>query len=412
MQVGQLRAIKLAVIAVISTLFVFWSFSGQTSFASTQAKQKKNPMAPTEKNIAFGLDHFTAHCAECHGKDGKADTEKGHAVTAIDLTIKEVQSKTDSELFDSISKGVPGTAMPGFAKSHSPTEIWQTVLFLRKLPTLTPEERKKLEDAIPPEARHHHHDHDDHDSHDENMSGQMDMPKSQEKPMPKMDDHAGHNLQGMDHSDHTSMNSLMVMMGDEMGIRLGSSQKNVMSMGEMGSGTSRLPASTPMRMYDRETHGWLLMFHFDAKVGFNSQGGPRGVEKLESSNWFMPMAFHKLGPGTMELRGMFSFEPFTFPRGGTPLLFQTGETFKGQPLIDRQHPHDLFMELSATYTVPIGERASWFAYIGYPGEPALGPVAFMHRDLCDGKSGRPAGASFRRFNAYQLRRFYDRGYLS
>jgi hypothetical protein len=76
---------------------------------------------------------------------------------------------------------------------------------------------------------------------------------------------------------------------------------------------------------------------------------------------------------------MFSFEPFTFPPGGSPLLFQTGETYRGEPLIDRQHPHDLFMELSATYTMALGEHATWFTYFGYPGEPALGPTAFMHR---------------------------------
>jgi hypothetical protein len=93
----------------------------------------------------------------------------------------------------------------------------------------------------------------------------------------------------------------------------------------------------------------------------------------------MPMAFRKLGKGTLQLRSMFSFEPFTFPRGGSPLLFQTGESYKGQPLIDRQHPHDLFMELSATYTLPLGDRGTWFSYFGYPGEPALGPPAFMHR---------------------------------
>jgi hypothetical protein len=114
-------------------------------------------------------------------------------------------------------------------------------------------------------------------------------------------------------------------------------------------------------------------------VGVNTQGGARGATKLESQNWFMGMAYHKLGSGTVQLRGMISLEPFTFPRGGSGLLFQTGETFKGQPLIDKQHPHDLFMELSATYTVPMGEHATWFGYVGYPGEPALGPVAFMHR---------------------------------
>jgi hypothetical protein len=175
------------------------------------------------------------------------------------------------------------------------------------------------------------------------------------------------------------MGPLIVMDGEDMGIRIGSSEKNSMSMGAMGSGTSWQPSSAPMYMQHWNKSDWLLMFHYNIFVGVNRQGGPRGVTKFESANWFMPMAFHKLGPGTLQLRGMFSAEPFTFPPGGSPLLFQTGETYKGQPLIDRQHPHDLFMELSAQYTLPIGERATWFTYFGYPGEPALGPVAFMHR---------------------------------
>jgi hypothetical protein len=132
-------------------------------------------------------------------------------------------------------------------------------------------------------------------------------------------------------------------------------------------------------MWHKSAGDWLLMLHGEVKVGVNRQGGPRGVTKFESGNWLMPMAFHRLGKGTLQLRGMFSFEPFTFPPGGSPLLFQTGETYQGEPLIDRQHPHDLFMELSAQYTHPLGERGTWFTYFGYPGEPALGPPAFMHR---------------------------------
>jgi hypothetical protein len=100
------------------------------------------------------------------------------------------------------------------------------------------------------------------------------------------------------------------------------------------------------------------------------------VTKFESENWLMPMAFHKLGRGTLELRGMFSLEPLTFSGAGSPQLFRTGETYRGRPLVDSQHPHDLFMELSATYTLPVGERGTWYAYAGMPGEPALGPVAF------------------------------------
>lgn len=176
-----------------------------------------------------------------------------------------------------------------------------------------------------------------------------------------------------------NMGPLMVMSGDDMGIRVGSSDTNIMSMSQMGSGTSWVPASTPMYMVHKQSGDWLLMLHYNAVIGVNSQGGPRGVTKFDSANWLMPMAFHKLGQGTVQLRGMFSFEPFTFPPGGSPLLFQTGETYKGEPIIDRQHPHDLFMELSAQYTHPLGERGTWFTHFGYPGEPALGPPAFMHR---------------------------------
>jgi hypothetical protein len=173
--------------------------------------------------------------------------------------------------------------------------------------------------------------------------------------------------------------SLMVMKGDEMGIRVGSSDANVISMGAMGSGTSWQPSSGPLHMQHWIKGDWLLMVHYNLFAGVNRQGGPRGVTKFESTSWFMPMAYHKLGKGTLQLRGMFSAEPFTVSPGGSPLLFQTGETYKGQPLTDHQHPHDLFMELSAEYTMPLGERGSWFTYFGYPGEPALGPVTVFHR---------------------------------
>ncbi|MDQ1640101.1 MAG: hypothetical protein QOF62_3440 [Pyrinomonadaceae bacterium] len=206
--------------------------------------------------------------------------------------------------------------------------------------------------------------------------GNMDMnaPNSGEPASGAMKD-----MPGMSGTDSMNLGPLMVMAGNDMGIRVGSSDTNIMSMGAMGSGTTWQPSSGPMHMIHKQSGDWLLMFHYNAVVGVNRQGGPRGVTKFESANWFMPMAYHKLGKGTLQLRGMFSFEPFTFPPGGSPLLFQTGETYKGQPLIDRQHPHDLFMELSAQYTHPVGERGTWFTYFGYPGEPALGPVAFMHR---------------------------------
>jgi hypothetical protein len=186
-------------------------------------------------------------------------------------------------------------------------------------------------------------------------------------------------MQGMEGMPAMDMGPLMVMNGDDMGIRVGSSDTNVISMGAMGSGTSWQPSSGPMHMHHKMAGDWLLMFHYNLTAGINRQGGPRGVTKADSANWFMPMAYRKIGRGTLQLRGMFSAEPFTFAPGGSPLLFQTGETYKGEPIIDRQHPHDLFMELSAQYTMALGEYVTWYTYFGYPGEPALGPVAFPHR---------------------------------
>lgn len=232
------------------------------------------------------------------------------------------------------------------------------------------------------------------------MSMPMNHPMPQAGPSPAATPNTSGDMgdmPGMTHDSHTqtatpnagdtdmpgmgsmNMGPLLVMSENDMAIRVGSSQNNLMSMGAMGSGTTWQPSSGPMHMYYKVAGDWLVMFHFNLTTGVNRQGGPRGVTKFESQNWFMPMAYRKVGRGTLQLRNMFSAEPFTFPPGGSPLLFQTGETYKGQPLIDRQHPHDLFMELSAQYTLPVGERGTWFTYFGYPGEPALGPVAFMHR---------------------------------
>jgi hypothetical protein len=214
-----------------------------------------------------------------------------------------------------------------------------------------------------------------------NMPG-MQMPQTSTTPdANQTNPHATHGNMGsmgnMDMSAPTEKGQPSGMMEMNMpGMVMGSNGKIT---SRAGSGTSWQPASTPMHMLHWQKGDWMIMLHGDAKVGINSQGGPRGVTKFESQNWLMAMASRRVGRGTLDLRSMFSFEPFTLSPGGSPELFQTGETYKGQPLVDKQHPHDLFMTLSASYTLPIGERGTWFAYFGFPGEPALGPIAFMHR---------------------------------
>ncbi len=112
---------------------------------------------------------------------------------------------------------------------------------------------------------------------------------------------------------------------------------------------------------------------------FNNQGGHRGETDFRAQNWLMAAATHPLGVGTLGLNGMISIEPMTAPGRGYSEIFQVGEAYQGLQITDHQHPHDLFMQLSASWSVPLGSR-SRLTFVGAPvGEPALGPVAFMHR---------------------------------
>ena len=151
------------------------------------------------------------------------------------------------------------------------------------------------------------------------------------------------------------------------------------SMMRDASGTAWQPDSTPMEGLHWEAGGWTGMVHGFADLVYDHQGGPRGDNQTFSESMLMIMGQRAAGPGTLSLRSMLSLDP-SMGKRGYPLLLQTGETANGRDLlIDRQHPHDLFMELSATYSVPVGHASSAFLYVAYPGEPALGPVTFMHR---------------------------------
>jgi hypothetical protein len=146
-----------------------------------------------------------------------------------------------------------------------------------------------------------------------------------------------------------------------------------------GSGTSWQPASVSGHEWMWMRSGWMLMAHGVIFADYNQQGGPHGAGKAESVNWGMLMEQHKLGSGTILVREMFSAESLTSPHPGFPELFQTGETYHGEPLVDHQHPHNVFAELAAQYTLPISTRISWELYGGPSAEPALGPVTFIHR---------------------------------
>ena len=112
------------------------------------------------------------------------------------------------------------------------------------------------------------------------------------------------------------------------------------------SGTSWQPDSSPHEGIHDMAGEWMTMIHGYANLIYDDQGGPRGDSKTFSSSMLMLMGQRRLGEGTLGLRGMLSADPL-MGKDGYPLLLQTGETADGRtPLIDRQHPHDLFMELA------------------------------------------------------------------
>ena len=125
--------------------------------------------------------------------------------------------------------------------------------------------------------------------------------------------------------------------------------------------------------------GWQFMQDGVLFGIFNHQGGLRGDDEFKAPNWWMGMATRKVGSSQLTLNGMFSLDPATVGKAGYAHIFQVGEALNGQPLIDRQHPHDLFMQLAAIWRIPVGAGTGLTIAGGPAGEPALGPVAFMHR---------------------------------
>ncbi len=145
------------------------------------------------------------------------------------------------------------------------------------------------------------------------------------------------------------------------------------------SGTSAEPNSTSTPMLMTMKSPWMLMFHGEAFLNALQQSGPRGSDKIFSTNWFMPMAQRQLGPGTLTVRTMLSFEPGTVSGRFYPELFQQGETAFGKPIVDGQHPHDFIMELAALYDLRVGENSLLSFYFAPMGDPAMGPTAYPHR---------------------------------
>lgn len=183
------------------------------------------------------------------------------------------------------------------------------------------------------------------------------------------------------HGDHSQMDHSKMDPSLHAGSAMGQSALGSYPMGRDASGTAWQVDDTPHEgVHQMTDSGWMFMHHATLNLSATDEGGPRGNSKTFVSGMWMSSARKDLSAtDSVQFRVMASPDPF-MGKSGYPLLLQTGETANGKtPLMDRQHPHDLLMELSASYSKRLSATQSVFLYAGLPGEPAFGPAAFMHR---------------------------------
>jgi len=157
------------------------------------------------------------------------------------------------------------------------------------------------------------------------------------------------------------------------------------------SGTAWLPDSAPMHAAHFRAGKWSLMVHGIVAPLYDAQGGPRGDNQFTVINWGMLTATRPFGGGQVALRLMTSADPWTVGPRGYPLLLQSGESYRGAPLVDRQHPHDLWIELAALWERRLAAHLAASLYLAAVGEPAVGPPAFQHRPSAQSDPFAPLG---------------------
>jgi hypothetical protein len=208
------------------------------------------------------------------------------------------------------------------------------------------------------------------------MKMEHDTTKKPAKPAPKKNTKSS--------MDMMDMGDMDMQMDMSKSMKMNSQYSLDLPMSRDGSGSSWVPDETPAYAYMIPGKNWTTMIHGSFFARYNNQDlfktGSRGGKKFDVPDWLMAMTQHKVGNnGLFSINTMFSLDPFLVGPGGYPLLYQTGESYKGNKLVDTQHPHDLFAELSVNYTQRVAKDADISLSAGYPGEPALGPPVFMHR---------------------------------
>jgi len=113
------------------------------------AERATSPPKPSLKDpqrLKAGFRSYHTMCAVCHSVPGHkaSPTRQGLNPKPPRLYTKQVQRRSDTELYWIIEHGIRMTGMPAFGSTHGPEEIWGLVEFIRQLPELSPQQYQAM----------------------------------------------------------------------------------------------------------------------------------------------------------------------------------------------------------------------------------------------------------------------------
>ena len=92
-------------------------------------------LAEMKGDAAAGKKVYEGVCVTCHGKEGKGDGPASMALNPRPRSFSDqaVVAKSDKEIFDTITRGRPGTPMASFEKTLTEQERWDILVYVRSL---------------------------------------------------------------------------------------------------------------------------------------------------------------------------------------------------------------------------------------------------------------------------------------
>jgi mono/diheme cytochrome c family protein len=115
------------------------------------ARRARNPLSASREVLGEARAHFADHCASCHANNGSGDTVLGRGLypRPPDMRLAATQSLTDGELYWIIHNGVRLSGMPAWGASDHDDDSRKLVIFIRHLPSLTPDEEAGMDAQNP-----------------------------------------------------------------------------------------------------------------------------------------------------------------------------------------------------------------------------------------------------------------------